>query len=78
MTDLRCPPSAIAKTDGSEQSIMALASRLNAATNSYRAAMDERLPFRDTMSAAGRMARAADALTNAIADAVAEGEGSLT
>lgn len=75
--NLRCPPTDIGP-DKNETSIMALASRLNAAVNVYRDAMQSRLPFRETMSAAGRMARAADALTTAIADAVAEGDGKLT
>lgn len=73
MSDLRCPPTKLPAP-----TILELASRLNAASNAYRAAMDARAPFRETLSAAGKLARAADALTSAIADAVAEGDSRLT
>jgi len=78
MTDIHCPPASLPQRDSEPASILTLASRLNAATNAYRAAMDARAPFRETLRTAGAMAHAADALTTAIADAVACGDSSLT
>jgi hypothetical protein len=78
MTDIHCPPASLPQRDSEPTSILTLASRLNAASNAYRAAMESRAPFRETLTAAGKLARAADALTSAIADAVACGENSLT
>lgn len=73
MTDIDCPPTVLPRP-----TILDLASRLNAASNAYREAMQSRAGFRDTLRAAGRLARAADELTAAIADAVAEGDNRLS
>ena len=79
--DLRCPPyfgaGGIAPLRGDE-SILELASRVNAASMAYSAAMDERQPYPSVVRIANTLARAADALTGAIADSVAAGDGRLT
>lgn len=80
---LRCPPydASPVDVDGAGApivSILELASIASDAAEVYRSAMDERAPFRETMSAAGRLSSATRALTAAIADAVACGENRLS
>jgi len=74
-----CPPSpSVDAEPNADATILELAARASEASNRYRDAMVERRGFRETMSYAGALARATDALTTAIADAVATGDGSLT
>lgn len=80
---LRCPPydgrpADVDRAGRPVVSILELAARASAAADVYSACMVERAPFRETMSAAGRLASATRALTTAIADALACGDGSLT
>lgn len=76
-SELRCPP---VHPEGlrAPQTILELASELASASDRYRASMDAREDFRVVLRHAGSLARAADALTTAIADAVACGDNSLS
>jgi hypothetical protein len=77
--DLRCPPSDTAAPATAEKSILALAARARAASDEYRACVDaEKLDFRAALAATNKLARAVDALTSAIADAVACGDNRLS
>jgi hypothetical protein len=79
LPDIHCPPYAQPELRSEVTgSILALASRASAASNAYRHTMDARLSFRETMRAAGRLARATDELAAAIADAVACGDSCLS
>lgn len=73
--ELRCPP---VNPGGAPQTILELAADLTSASDRYRASMDAREDFRVVLRHAGSLARAADALTTAIADAVACGDNSLS
>ncbi len=73
-----CPPSpSVNDQPPKDATILELAARASEASNAYRDCMSERRPFRETMSYAGALARATDALTTAIADAVAMGDGQI-
>lgn len=76
--DIHCPPYAQPKPQAPTDSILELASRASAASNRYRDMMNARASFRETMRAAGRLARATDELAAAIADAVACGNNQLS
>lgn len=76
--DIHCPPYSQLKPLDPTTSILELASRASAASNAYRAAMGDCAGFRETMRAAGHLARATDELAAAIADAVACGDSRLT
>lgn len=73
-----CPPYPLPQRPGAGASILEHAAYVRAVANEYRAVMDARGNFRATVSAASRLAAASDALTSAIADAVAEGDNRLT
>lgn len=74
-----CPPSpSVDAGPSANATILELAARASEVSNQYQDAMSDRKGFRETMSRAGALARATDALCAAIADAVAEGDGSLT
>lgn len=73
-----CPPVRKPAEGPQSSSILSLAAELGSAADRYRASMDAREDFRTVLRHAGALARAADALTTAIADAVACGNGQLT
>ena len=59
----------------SDATILELASRVSHAANEYRTGIDERVEYRHVLRLSGILARAADELTSAIADAYAEHDG---
>lgn len=73
-------PSAPVDVDGSGRplSILALASRASAAADYYRSTIDARADYPTSFRAGRALARAVDALTNAIADSVATGDNRLS
>lgn len=78
--DIDCPvPDAYVRDAGDyPKTILGYAARASDAANAYRATIDARRSFEDTMRAGRRMAIAVDALTTAIADSVACGENTLS
>jgi len=74
--DLDCPPYVVPPS-GDDSSILALAARASHAVEAYRATVDARKGFDETIRAARQLAIATQCLTSAIADAVATGENSL-
>jgi len=75
--DINCPPYVIPPS-GDDGSILALASKASHAVELYRATVDARKGFDETIRAARQLAIATQCLTTAIADAVACGDNSLT
>ena len=75
--DIDCPPYII-PSSGDDSSILALAARASHAVDTYRATVDARRGFDETIRAARQLAIATQCLTSAIADAVATGNGSIT
>lgn len=73
-----CPAYPAHRDDVAPPSILELASRASAAANDFQSAMDDRASFDHMMRVAGVLARRTTALTTAIADAVAAGDGSLS
>ena len=78
--DITCPPYDFGRDCHlpAGATILELASRASDAANRYRDVMERRANFRDTMRAARYLADATDALTTAIADAVACGDNRLS
>ena len=72
--DLDCPPYVVPPS-GDDSSILALAARASHAVEQYRATVDARKGFDETIRAARQLAIATQCLTSAIADAVAESSG---
>ena len=79
VSDYDCPPwyGALEDTTPAD-TILDLVARASVAVERYRAAMDARADYRTTLSVAGQLARATEALVTAIADAVACGENTLS
>lgn len=82
MFDMVCPPSArVTKTPAAgknETSILALAAELARSVDEYRHAANKPMSYSDTLARVGRVVRDADALITAIADAVAESDGTIS
>jgi len=76
--DYDCPPYAAAVSPPADATILDLAALAARAADDYCTAMDNRADYRMTLRTAGALARATQALTTAIADAVACGDNSLS
>jgi hypothetical protein len=77
VNEIDCPPYVV-PSSGDDASILALAARASHAVDVYRATVDARKGFDETIRAARQLAIVTQCLTSAIADAVACGDNRLS